>query len=151
MCSLWNFANDRIRTVDLWYPKQPLCERSHNHCPGHLHCQNFNLFCLRNENKRKRGRELHILEGHKLEQMFSNKTKIIFFLSLFSETSPSSSSFRCQSRRRGRGTARGSPSPPRPATSQQGTLLSNYQRQRPLYTWTCFQYIIPPFLMHLIT
>ena len=23
--------------------------------------------------------------------------------------------------------------------------------QRPLYTWICFQYIIPPFLMHLIT
>ena len=83
MCSLWNFANDRIRTVDLWYPKQPLCERSHNHCPGHLHCQNFNLFCLRNENKRKRGRELHILEGHKLEQMFSNKTKKRFFSHFF--------------------------------------------------------------------
>ena len=31
-CSI-NFANDWIRTVDLWYWKQPLNQLSHNHCP----------------------------------------------------------------------------------------------------------------------
>ena len=29
-----NFANDWIRTVDLWYQKQPLYQLSHNHFPG---------------------------------------------------------------------------------------------------------------------
>ena len=27
-----NFANDCIRTADLWYQKQPLYQLSHNHC-----------------------------------------------------------------------------------------------------------------------
>ena len=30
-----NFANDWIRTTDLWYHKQPLYQLSHNHCPIH--------------------------------------------------------------------------------------------------------------------
>ena len=30
------FANDWIRTVDLWNWKQPLFQLSHNHCPYHL-------------------------------------------------------------------------------------------------------------------
>ena len=28
-----NFTNDWIRTVDLWYQKQPLYQLSHNHFP----------------------------------------------------------------------------------------------------------------------
>ena len=28
-----NFANDWIRTADLWFQKRPLCQLSHNHCP----------------------------------------------------------------------------------------------------------------------
>ena len=28
-----NFANDWIRTSDLWFWKQPLYQLSHNHCP----------------------------------------------------------------------------------------------------------------------
>ena len=27
------FADDGIRTVDLWCRKQPLCQLRHNHCP----------------------------------------------------------------------------------------------------------------------
>ena len=27
------FANDRIRTADLWCWKRPLCQLNHNHCP----------------------------------------------------------------------------------------------------------------------
>ena len=27
-----NFANDWIRTMDLWYQKRPLYQLSHNHC-----------------------------------------------------------------------------------------------------------------------
>ena len=27
------FANDWIRTADLWYQKRPLYQLSHNHCP----------------------------------------------------------------------------------------------------------------------
>ena len=30
------FANDWIRTTDLWYRKQPLNQVSHNHCPFEL-------------------------------------------------------------------------------------------------------------------
>ena len=29
-----NFADDWIRTLDLWYRKRPLCQLSHNHCPS---------------------------------------------------------------------------------------------------------------------
>ena len=32
-CSI-NFADDWIRTADLWYQKQPLYQLSHNHCPS---------------------------------------------------------------------------------------------------------------------
>ena len=31
-CSI-NFADDWIRTADLWYQKRPLYQLSHNHCP----------------------------------------------------------------------------------------------------------------------
>ena len=31
-CQLQNFADDGIRTVDLWYWKQTLCQLSHIHC-----------------------------------------------------------------------------------------------------------------------
>ena len=31
-----NLANDWIRTVDLWYWKQPLYQLIHNHCPMSL-------------------------------------------------------------------------------------------------------------------
>ena len=30
-----NFADDWIRTADLWYRKQLLYQLSHNHCPFH--------------------------------------------------------------------------------------------------------------------
>ena len=34
-----NFANDWIRIADLWYRKQSLYQRSHNHCsPAELAC-----------------------------------------------------------------------------------------------------------------
>ena len=142
--------------MDLWYPKQPLCERSHNHCPGHLHCQNFNLFCLRNENKRKRGQELHILEGHKLEKMFSNKTKKRFFSHFFQRLLLHQVHF---------GVSHGvvvevqhgvlhhhldlQQVAKQPGSRTQGTLLSNYQR--PLILGHAFNTLSPPFLMHLIT
>ena len=34
-CSMYSnfFADDWIRTVDLWYWKRPLYQLSHNHCP----------------------------------------------------------------------------------------------------------------------
>ena len=32
-CSIYFFANDGIRTADLWNRKQPLYQLSHNHCP----------------------------------------------------------------------------------------------------------------------
>ena len=32
-CSVYNFANDWIRTVDLYNQKQPFCQLSHNHFP----------------------------------------------------------------------------------------------------------------------
>ena len=32
-CSLQIFADDWIRSVDLWNRKQPLYQLSHNHCP----------------------------------------------------------------------------------------------------------------------
>ena len=32
------FADDRIRTADLWFWKQLLWQRSHNHCPIWSHC-----------------------------------------------------------------------------------------------------------------
>ena len=31
-----NFADDWIRTADLWYQKQSLYQLSHNHCPCFL-------------------------------------------------------------------------------------------------------------------
>ena len=31
-----NFADDWIRTADLWCRKRPLYQLSHNHCPTHL-------------------------------------------------------------------------------------------------------------------
>ena len=34
-CSI-NFADDWIRTTDLWYQKQPLYQLSHNHCPYYM-------------------------------------------------------------------------------------------------------------------
>ena len=37
-CFLYKFANDWIRTVDLWYWKLPLCQLSHNHCPNDQFC-----------------------------------------------------------------------------------------------------------------
>ena len=33
---LFEFADDWIRTVDLWRMKQPLCQLSHNDCPKNL-------------------------------------------------------------------------------------------------------------------
>ena len=36
-CSI-NFADDWIRTVDLWYWKGSLYQLSHNHCQSHNHC-----------------------------------------------------------------------------------------------------------------
>ena len=48
-----NFADEFIRTADLWYRKRPLCQLSHNHCPRQLcysnnckiwyYCSNFEL------------------------------------------------------------------------------------------------------------
>ena len=40
-----NFADDWIQTTDLWYPKQKLCQLSHNHCPNDLmfECNNGQL------------------------------------------------------------------------------------------------------------
>ena len=34
ICSI-NFADDWIRTADLWYRKRPLYQLSHNHCPAY--------------------------------------------------------------------------------------------------------------------
>ena len=31
--SIWQFADDWIRTNDLWFWKRPLYQLSHNHCP----------------------------------------------------------------------------------------------------------------------
>ena len=33
ICSLWNNADDWIRTTDLWHWKRPLCRLSYNHSP----------------------------------------------------------------------------------------------------------------------
>ena len=33
-----NFANDWIRTSDLWFWKQPLYQLSHNHCQIFVFC-----------------------------------------------------------------------------------------------------------------
>ena len=46
-----NFANDWIRTADLWCRKQPLYQLSHNHCPlgaieSRFSLSNFKLFPL---------------------------------------------------------------------------------------------------------
>ena len=38
LCSLKNFADDWIRTSDLWVRKQPLCQLSHNNCPRECKC-----------------------------------------------------------------------------------------------------------------
>ena len=35
------FADDWIRTADLWHWKRLLCQLSHNHCPKLLHYQRF--------------------------------------------------------------------------------------------------------------
>ena len=31
-----NIADDLVRTMDLWYQKQLLCQLSHNHCPDQV-------------------------------------------------------------------------------------------------------------------
>ena len=33
-CSIYNVADDRIRTGDLWNWKRPFYQLSHNHCPA---------------------------------------------------------------------------------------------------------------------
>ena len=38
LCSLKIFADDWIRTSDLWVRKQPLCQLSHNNCPRECKC-----------------------------------------------------------------------------------------------------------------
>ena len=49
-CSLQIFANDWIRTADLWSQKLPLYQLSHNHCPTEY-------FLLRKQKRRKRESE----------------------------------------------------------------------------------------------
>ena len=36
-----NFANEWIRTADLWYQKQPLYQPSRNHCPLYVTVRRF--------------------------------------------------------------------------------------------------------------
>ena len=36
-----NFADDSIRTADIWYWKQPIYQLSHNHCPTYSYKWDF--------------------------------------------------------------------------------------------------------------